>query len=91
MSMTTANLSAALMTAGKLSPADVERLREQWHRAYGDPHRALIHCPVPFWAPAQIDPPSPLLPIPFRWGPNGPFLMLLAMLAVYAVIVMILP
>jgi hypothetical protein len=96
MSLTTTNLAAVLTVSGKLAPGDVEWLRKEFRRACSDPHRAIVLDHIPsnearaitsFWAPAQIDPLP--LPIRFRWGPNGAFWLLLAMLTAYAVIVMV--
>jgi len=97
---------AVLMTAGKLSAGDVERLRERWRRLQNDPHRAIVLDAVaggllsPNQARAMVFGPGmrveclgpvPLqsrpLPIPFCWGPNGALLLLLAMLAGYAIAV----
>lgn len=78
MSMTTTNLSGVLLVSKTLSPDQLERLREQWRRAYIGANRVpQLSASFGHYT----------LPLPFCWGPNGPFYLLAALLAGYGLIV----
>lgn len=85
MSLSTANLATVLSIPSKLSPDDVARLREKWRQAYAVPYGPRY----PILTASSWAAPQNGLPVPFRWGPNGAFLLLLALLALYGVIVAI--